>query len=69
MNKTTDLTYRGSILVKLTAIICLTIICITALLHGIDSVLAGSICGVIGGIAGYEVGRYIRVKRVEEGGE
>ncbi len=48
--------------VKITAIICLTIICGCALMKGIDSVLVGSIAGIIGGIAGYAVGRRRRKK-------
>jgi hypothetical protein len=46
-----------STLVKIVAIISLTAICITALVHGIDSVLVGTVSAIIGGIAGYEVGR------------
>ena len=42
-------------IIKITAIICLTIICGLALLRGIDSVLIGSVSAVIGGIAGYEL--------------
>jgi len=48
---------RDTTMVKITAIVCLTVIVITALLNGIDSVLVGTISGIIGGIAGYEVGR------------
>ena len=48
---------RDWVIIKVTAIICLTIICVTALLHGIDSVLASSISAIIGGIAGYSIGR------------
>lgn len=44
-------------LVKITAIVSLTIICSIALLRGIDSVLVGTVCSIIGGIAGYEIGR------------
>jgi len=44
-------------IVKIVAIICLTIINITALSHGIDSTLTGTICAVIGGIAGYELAK------------
>jgi hypothetical protein len=44
-------------LVKLTAIVCLTAIVITALLHGIDSALVGTIGAIIGGLAGYTVGK------------
>jgi hypothetical protein len=46
------------------AIICLTVICSVALLKGIDSTLTGSICAIIGGVAGYEFGR--RQKTTEE---
>jgi hypothetical protein len=48
-----------STVVKLVAIICLTVICSMALYKGIDSVLAGTICSIIGGVAGYEIGRRI----------
>jgi preprotein translocase subunit SecE len=43
--------------VKITAIVCLTAIVITALLHGIDSALVGTVSAIIGGVAGYSVGR------------
>jgi hypothetical protein len=46
-------------IIKLVAIISLTTICSIALLKGIDSVLAGTICSIIGGVAGYEIGRRI----------
>ncbi|MEM2352550.1 MAG: hypothetical protein QXT26_09100 [Thermoproteota archaeon] len=42
-------------LIKITAIICLTAICITALIHGIDSALVGTVAAIIGGIAGYSM--------------
>ncbi len=48
--------------VKIVAITCLTVICICALWKGIDSVLVGSVAGIIGGIAGYAVGRRRRKK-------
>lgn len=43
--------------VKVTAIVCLTVICVTALLKGIDSAVVGAVSGIIGGIVGYEVGK------------
>ena len=43
-------------IVKIVAIVSLTIICSVALVNGIDSVLTGTISAIIGGIAGYEVG-------------
>lgn len=43
--------------IKCVAIASLTIICSIALFKGIDSVLTGSICAIIGGIAGYEFGK------------
>ena len=46
-------------LVKITAIASLTIICSLALLKGIDSVLVGTVCSIIGGIAGYTIGRKV----------
>ncbi|MEM4473943.1 MAG: hypothetical protein QXY75_03050 [Candidatus Bathyarchaeia archaeon] len=42
-------------LVKITAIMCLTAICITALTYKIDSALVGTIAAIIGGIAGYSI--------------
>jgi len=48
---------KDSTIIKITAIVSLTIITITAILHGIDSVLIGTVSGIIGGIAGYEVGK------------
>jgi hypothetical protein len=48
---------KESSLVKIIAIVSLTIIGVTALSHGIDSVLIGSISAIIGGIAGYEIRR------------
>jgi hypothetical protein len=48
----------GSTLVKLAAIVSLTVICVTALLHGIDSALVGTVSAIIGGIAGYEFGKH-----------
>jgi membrane protein YqaA with SNARE-associated domain len=43
-------------IVKVSAIIGLTAICVVALSHGIDSVLTASISAIIGGIAGYTIG-------------
>jgi len=43
-------------IVKISAIVSLTVICTVALMHGIDSVLTGTISAIIGGIAGYELG-------------
>lgn len=40
---------------KLGGIVCLTAICIFALYQGIDSVLLGSICAIIGGVLGYSL--------------
>jgi hypothetical protein len=48
---------RESSLVKIVAIVSLTVISVTALSRGIDSVLIGSISAIIGGIAGYEIRR------------
>jgi hypothetical protein len=48
---------EDKIAVKITAIVCLTAIVITALLHGIDSALVGTVAAIIGGVAGYSVGR------------
>jgi hypothetical protein len=46
-----------SALVKIVAIVSLTIICVAALSRGIDSVLVSLISAIIGGIAGYEIRR------------
>jgi len=51
---------KDSTIVKVVAIVSLTTINIVALLNGIDSALTGTICAIIGGIAGY----HIRSKRV-----
>jgi uncharacterized membrane protein required for colicin V production len=44
-------------LLKITAIICLTVICSLALMRGIDSVLIGSVSAIIGGVAGYQLAK------------
>jgi hypothetical protein len=49
---------RDETIIKITAIVCLTIICSLALLRGIDSVLVGSVSAVIGGIAGYSFAKF-----------
>lgn len=43
--------------VKVAAIVSLTVICVSAIMHGVDSALVGAISAIIGGIAGYTVGR------------
>jgi len=43
--------------IKITAIISLTIIVCLALMKGIDSGLTATISAIIGGVAGYEFGR------------
>jgi membrane protein YqaA with SNARE-associated domain len=48
---------KDTTLIKITAILSLTVICSIALLKGIDSVLVGTVSAIIGGIAGYEIGR------------
>lgn len=48
---------REETVVKITAVLCLTGIGIAALSQGIDSVLISAISAIIGGIAGYEIGR------------
>jgi hypothetical protein len=54
---------RDETIIKITAIVCLTVICSLALLRGIDSVLVGSVSAVIGGIAGYSFAKF---KKEEE---
>jgi len=49
-----EMSMRDETLVKITAIVSLTVICAVAVLHGIDSVLIGTVSAIIGGIAGYE---------------
>jgi len=56
---------KDETIVKIIAIISLTMINITALLHGIDSTLTGTICAIIGGIAGYEIRKYVEARRGE----
>ena len=53
---------KDSAIIKLTAIVCLTVICSIALLKGIDSTLIGTVSAIIGGIAGYEFGRRQKTK-------
>ena len=43
--------------IKITAIISLTIIVVVALMKGIDSGLTATVSAIIGGVAGYEFGR------------
>jgi len=59
---------EDSALIKIISIVSLTGIAITALLHGIDSVLTGSISAIIGGIAGYEIGYNRGSKTQDQGG-
>jgi len=59
---------KDSAVVKIISIVSLTGIAITALLHGIDSVLTGSISAIIGGIAGYEIG-YNRGSQAQSKGD
>jgi len=46
--------------VKITAIICLTVLECVALFNGIDGALFGIVAGIIGGIAGYKVSQVFR---------
>ena len=57
---------KDSTIVKLVAIICLTVICSVALLKGIDSTLTGTVSAIIGGVAGYEFGRRAKTKEKTE---
>jgi hypothetical protein len=45
---------RDETIVKISAIVALTTICVVATMHGIDSVLLSAVSAIIGGIAGYE---------------
>jgi len=58
-------------IIKIVAITALAAINIVALAHGMDSVLTGTICSLIGGIAGYQIGigRGRRAPEGEEGRE
>jgi len=40
------------------AIVCLTIIAVTCIIHGIDKAIISIISAAIGGIAGYELRKY-----------
>ena len=51
------------VVVQVTAILCLTVIVVVALSHGIDSVLVSTVSAIIGGIAGYKIHR-IKVSRI-----
>jgi len=44
---------RWKYVVDIVAIVVLGAICIKALEHGVDTVLVGTVCAIIGGIAGY----------------
>jgi len=46
---------RDETLIKIAAIVSLTVICVVSTLRGIDSVIIGTVSAIIGGIAGYEV--------------
>jgi hypothetical protein len=43
------------VIIKIVAIVALTVINVTALLSGIDTILTSTITAIIGGIAGYGV--------------
>jgi len=59
---------REDTIVKVVAIIALTVICSLAIIRGIDSVLIGTVSAIIGGIAGYELRKNEdRVKRLMRG--
>jgi len=54
---------KDNTIIKIVAIVCLTIVLIVDFFTmKIDSTLVGSVCAIIGGIAGYEFGR----KEVEQ---
>jgi hypothetical protein len=46
---------RDDVIIKVVAIVALTVINITALMNGIDTILTSTITAIIGGIAGYSV--------------
>jgi hypothetical protein len=54
---------RDETIVKVTAIVALTVICAVAVLRGIDSVLIGTVSAIIGGIAGYEIRKTVDMVR------
>jgi xanthine/uracil permease len=54
---------RDETIVKITAIISLTVICTVAVINGIDSMLIATVSAIIGGIAGYELKSYIESKK------
>ena len=53
---------NDSMIIKLVAIICLTIMEIVALLNGMDHQLMITVSGIIGGIAGYEFRKVLETK-------
>jgi hypothetical protein len=54
---------RDETIVKITAIVSLTVICAVAVLRGIDSALIGTVSAIIGGIAGYEIRKTVDMIR------
>jgi hypothetical protein len=46
---------RDDVIIKVVAIVALTVINVTALLCGVDTILTSTVCAIIGGIAGYSV--------------
>jgi hypothetical protein len=46
---------RDDVIIKVVAIVALTVINVTALMNGIDTILTSTVCAIIGGIAGYSV--------------
>ena len=48
---------EDSTVIKITAIVCLTAICVVALIKSIDSALVSAVSAIIGGLAGYTVKR------------
>jgi len=46
---------EDEVLVKVAAVCCLSVIAVAALAKGVDSALTGTICAIVGGVAGYQI--------------
>jgi len=52
-------------IIKITAIVSLTAICIVSLTHGINSALTATVSAIIGGIAGYEIRGAVNTHKIQ----